>query len=101
MQSDFEVAGKLIEWNFLIPEDNAKDLADIPDTVRKKLTFVPVESMDEVLVHALAIEDPAGFFERLKDAPGEVIAAKGAYQIHLALKNKSGGAVDAHAGHNH
>jgi cobalt-zinc-cadmium efflux system membrane fusion protein len=34
-------------------------------------------------------------------APGEVIAGKGAYQIHLALKNKSGGAEDPHAGHGH
>jgi hypothetical protein len=33
--------------------------------------------------------------------PGEVIAAHGAFQIHLALKNKSGGAVDPHAGHSH
>lgn len=33
--------------------------------------------------------------------PGDVIAAHGAYQIHLALKNKSGGAIDPHAGHNH
>jgi multidrug efflux pump subunit AcrA (membrane-fusion protein) len=33
--------------------------------------------------------------------PGEVIAANGAFQIHLALKNKSGGAIDPHAGHNH
>jgi multidrug efflux pump subunit AcrA (membrane-fusion protein) len=33
--------------------------------------------------------------------PGEVIAASGAFQIHLALKNKSGGAVDPHAGHHH
>ena len=32
--------------------------------------------------------------------PGDVVAAKGAYQIHLALKNRSGG-VDPHAGHNH
>jgi multidrug efflux pump subunit AcrA (membrane-fusion protein) len=33
--------------------------------------------------------------------PGDVVAAKGAYQMHLALKNKSGGGVDAHAGHQH
>ena len=33
--------------------------------------------------------------------PGDVIAGRGAYQMHLALKNKSGGAVDPHAGHNH
>jgi hypothetical protein len=30
-----------------------------------------------------------------------VVAANGAYQIHLALKNKSGGAIDPHAGHTH
>ncbi len=33
--------------------------------------------------------------------PGDVVAAKGAYQMHLALKNMAGGAVDPHAGHNH
>lgn len=33
--------------------------------------------------------------------PGDVVAASGAYQIHLALKNKSNGAIDPHAGHNH
>jgi len=33
--------------------------------------------------------------------PGDLVAGNGAYQIHLALKNKSGGAVDPHAGHNH
>jgi multidrug efflux pump subunit AcrA (membrane-fusion protein) len=33
--------------------------------------------------------------------PGDVIAVRGAYQMHLALKNKSGGAIDPHAGHNH
>jgi multidrug efflux pump subunit AcrA (membrane-fusion protein) len=33
--------------------------------------------------------------------PGEVIASRGAFQIHLALKNKSGPAIDPHAGHNH
>ncbi|MCO6436255.1 MAG: efflux RND transporter periplasmic adaptor subunit [Phycisphaerae bacterium] len=33
--------------------------------------------------------------------PGDIVAARGAYQMHLALKNKSGGGVDPHAGHNH
>ncbi|MFT5302978.1 MAG: cobalt-zinc-cadmium efflux system membrane fusion protein [Mariniblastus sp.] len=32
---------------------------------------------------------------------GSVIAMNGAYQMHLALKNQAGGAVDPHAGHNH
>ncbi len=33
--------------------------------------------------------------------PGDVVAGAGTYQIHLALKNKSGGAIDPHAGHTH
>lgn len=33
--------------------------------------------------------------------PGDVIAGDGAFQMHLALKNQSGGAIDPHAGHNH
>jgi hypothetical protein len=33
--------------------------------------------------------------------PGDVIAGKGAYQIHLALKNAAGGGADPHAGHSH
>jgi ATP-dependent Lon protease len=37
----------------LIPEENAKDLADIPDTVKNQLEIVPVSRMEEVLSHAL------------------------------------------------
>jgi ATP-dependent Lon protease len=37
----------------LIPEENAKDLAEIPDAVKSGLEIVPVSRMDEVLKHAL------------------------------------------------
>ncbi len=37
----------------LIPIDNAKDLADIPASVKNALEIVPVSRMDEVLAHAL------------------------------------------------
>jgi ATP-dependent Lon protease len=37
----------------LIPEENAKDLAEIPDSVKSGLEIVPVSRMDEVIVHAL------------------------------------------------
>ncbi len=37
----------------LIPEDNAKDLADIPASVKNGLEIVPVSRMEEVLTHAL------------------------------------------------
>ncbi|MFG0334396.1 MAG: efflux RND transporter periplasmic adaptor subunit [Maioricimonas sp. JB049] len=33
--------------------------------------------------------------------PGDVIAMRGAHQMQMALKNRAGGAVDPHAGHNH
>ena len=33
----------------LIPEENQKDLADVPDYVKKKVTFVPVKDMDDVV----------------------------------------------------
>jgi ATP-dependent Lon protease len=37
----------------LIPEENAKDLADISQSVKSKLEIVPVQVMDEVLSRAL------------------------------------------------
>ncbi len=37
----------------LIPKDNEKDLADIPDNVKRKLTIIPVSMVDEVLEQAL------------------------------------------------
>lgn len=33
--------------------------------------------------------------------PGDVVALRGAYQLQMAVKNKSGGAIDPHAGHSH
>ena len=38
----------------LLPADNKKDLSEIPDNVRRKMEFVLVEHLDEVLKHALA-----------------------------------------------
>ncbi|TCO69341.1 endopeptidase La [Marinisporobacter balticus] len=37
----------------LLPIDNEKDIEEIPENVRKKLTFVLIENMDQVLEHAL------------------------------------------------
>lgn len=33
--------------------------------------------------------------------PGDIIAKSGAFQLQTAMKNKAGGAIDPHAGHNH
>lgn len=37
----------------LIPDENAKDLADIPDNVKNELEIIPVTEMDEVIKYAL------------------------------------------------
>ena len=40
----------------LIPKENEKDLEEIPANVLKSLTIIPVETVDEVLKHALVSE---------------------------------------------
>ncbi len=37
----------------LIPKDNEKDLAEIPDNVKRGLTIIPVANVDEVIKNAL------------------------------------------------
>lgn len=43
----------------LIPEENAKDLAEIPDNVKKGLEIIPVQHVDEVLEAALTVKPVA------------------------------------------
>lgn len=40
----------------ILPKDNERDLEDIPESVRKELSFVLVSHLDEVLQHALVGE---------------------------------------------
>jgi len=53
----------------LIPQENVKDLAEIPDNVKGKLDIQPVRWIDEVLQHAL---------ERMPEAKAEPAAAPAA-----------------------
>ena len=60
------------------------------------------DHFDRVPVHvkyrdqySVVIENDGSLF------PGDVVAKRGAHQLQMALKNKSGGGVDPHAGHNH
>jgi ATP-dependent Lon protease len=64
----------------IIPADNKKDIPDIPEAVRKKLKFVPVETVDEVLKVALAVDDPAAFFARLSQSPGNDVFDESAFK---------------------
>ena len=68
----------------LIPEENAKDLADIPNSVKNALEIVPVSRLDEVLTHALVRQPTAIQWEEdltavrkpavVEDDPSGVIA---------------------------
>jgi ATP-dependent Lon protease len=40
----------------ILPRDNERDLAEVPEGVRSEIRFVPVEHMDEVLAEALLPE---------------------------------------------
>jgi ATP-dependent Lon protease len=47
----------------LIPKENEKDLKDVPKSISKQLEIVTVEHMDEVLSHALVMQDGASLFK--------------------------------------
>ncbi len=54
----------------LIPEENEKDLAEIPDNVKKGLKIIPVATVDEVLAHALTQKlTPIEWTEPVEPAP--------------------------------
>ncbi|CAH1648644.1 Lon protease [Hyphomicrobiales bacterium] len=54
----------------LIPEENAKDLIDLPKSVREGLEIVPVSRMEQVLQHALTRQPvPIVWEEDLKAVP--------------------------------
>lgn len=59
------------------------------------------DHFDRVAVHVIYRDRDAVVIENDGSLNGSTIAMSGAYQMHLALKNKAGGGVDPHAGHNH
>lgn len=48
----------------IIPKENTKDLKDIPGSITKHIEIIPVEHMDEVLVHALVKNDDEELFKQ-------------------------------------
>lgn len=51
----------------LIPKDNIKDLADIPEKVKKHLNIIPVEYVNDVLKHALISQPDAGNWKKINE----------------------------------
>ncbi|GLK75422.1 Lon protease [Methylopila jiangsuensis] len=63
----------------LIPEENAKDLADIPDSVKNGLEIVPVRVVDEVLSRALTRKpEPIAWEEERTPPPAAATEDEGA-----------------------
>ncbi len=60
----------------LIPVENEKDLADIPDNVKSEMTIIPVSTMSEVLSHAL-VRAPVAIEWNEADAPAPVTTDEG------------------------
>jgi ATP-dependent Lon protease len=61
----------------MIPEENAKDLPDIPDNVKQGLTIIPVGDVREVLRHALVRQpEPIDWDEAAEEAAAERAAAR-------------------------
>ena len=56
----------------LIPAENEKDLADIPDNVKSGMEIVPVSRMDEVIKHALVRQPTAIEWKEEVDAKAPV-----------------------------
>lgn len=60
----------------LIPEENVKDLADIPDNVKQGLTIIPVTHVSEVLEHALVSKPvPIEWDQEAEDAAAAAAVA--------------------------
>ena len=59
----------------LIPEENAKDLAEIPDNVKNGLEIVPVSRVEQVLEHALVSKpEPVEWDEAAEEAAAKAAA---------------------------
>ncbi len=66
----------------MIPKENEKDLAEIPDNVKRGLEIIPADSVDQVLEHALQhpptpIESP--------DEEVEAVPASGPEDDHTGV----------------
>jgi ATP-dependent Lon protease len=61
----------------LIPEENAKDLPEIPDNVKQGLTIIPVSHVSEVLAQALVRQpEPVDWDEAAEEAAAAARAAE-------------------------
>ena len=72
----------------LIPEDNAKDLTEIPDAIKGGLNIIPVARMDEVIANALTRAPVPIVWEEETKLPGTPDSAE--------ASDEAGGGLTAH-----
>ena len=53
----------------LIPKENMRDIAELDSVVREEMTFIPCETLDDVLSRALVRESAADLTERIPVQP--------------------------------
>ena len=59
----------------LIPEENAKDLTEIPDNVKEGLTIIPVSHVSEVLERALVrVPEPIEWDQEAEEEAAAALA---------------------------
>ncbi|MFP4570114.1 endopeptidase La [Rhodosalinus sp.] len=61
----------------MIPEENEKDLREIPDNVKEGLTIIPVGNVKEVLKHALVRQPEPVDWDETSDEAAAAEAARG------------------------
>ncbi len=54
-------------FDVIIPSENEKDLEDIPKSIAKVMNYHIVKHMDEVITHALDLDNPSDYFAKLAD----------------------------------
>ncbi|MFX4298205.1 MULTISPECIES: endopeptidase La [Roseobacteraceae] len=59
----------------LIPQENEKDMAEIPDNVKEGMTIIPVSHVSEVLKHALVREPEAIEWDEVAEETAAAAAA--------------------------
>ena len=80
------VRGKLRK--VLIPKENEKELKEISSKYIKDLEVVLVEHMDEVLRHALLVDNPDEIFNRRRETPPNgTESSKGGTSTHPVVGN--------------
>jgi multidrug efflux pump subunit AcrA (membrane-fusion protein) len=113
---DGDRSARFVEWRYKpgqrmqlrVPVESWADSIVLPtaavaqDGVENYVFRVNGDHLDRQAVHVehrdpqtVVIANDGALF------PGDTIAMTAAQQLQLALKNKSGGAIDPHAGHNH